>query len=346
MLHVYTTDQDFYSLFFLGGVGHCRSYFWIALNFKHIFRKSILVWPIWGYLELVLIPLSGPLSPCVPHVTPPPQPSCWETWPASSSTHRPGRSCPAVSLVPHPAPVPSTWGSHRACAVKRSAWGENWDRCLKETGGENDKFQDLFDPSVFPWFPLISMICLAVCVRSSLIPSDYDYFICRERLKNHAGYPWNVTAVAVPAWKLLEGPAWLQADTSAPIHDLTDVVGSIAATWCASSPLCAWFGRQTTRNFRSCRKRGIFGRRTSTKVSWKKDLAGLAKKFDDMVGSQQILDSVDRDGSNLSASLTFCLQMPAETASGTCDTAAHSEDGWIFHEAMGHLDWMPGLMWP
>ena len=52
---------------------------------------------------------------------------------------------------------------------------------------------------------MISMICLAVCVRSSLIPSDYDYFICRERLKNHAGYPWNVTAVAVPAWKLLEG---------------------------------------------------------------------------------------------------------------------------------------------
>ena len=139
------------------------------------------------------------------------------------------------------------------------------------------------------------------------------------------------------------GPAWLQADTSAPIHDLTDVVGSIAATWCASSPLCAWFGRQTTRNFRSCRKRGIFGRRTSTKVSWKKDLAGLAKKFENMVGSQQILDSVDRDGSNLSASLTFCLQMPAETASGTCDTPAHSEDGWIFHEAMGHLDWMPGL---
>ena len=91
-------------------------------------------------------------------------------------------------------------------------------------------------------------------------------------------------------------------------------------------------------------QRGILGRRTSAKVSWKKDLAGLAKKSDDMVGSQQILDSVDRDGSNLSASLTFCLQMPAEIASGTCDTPAHSEDGWIFYEAMGHLDGMLGLM--
>ena len=38
------------------------------------------------------------------------------------------------------------------------------------------------------------------------------------------------------------------------------------------------------------------------------------------------------------------LQMPAEIASGTCDTPAHSEDGWIFYEAMGHLDGMLGLM--
>ena len=49
---------------------------------------------------------------------------------------------------------------------------------------------------------------------------------------------------------------------------------------------------------RAVRKfRGIFGRRTSTKVSWKKDLAGLAKKSDDMVGSQQILDSIGQESS-------------------------------------------------
>ena len=154
-------------------------------------------------------------------------------------------------------------------------------------------------------------------------------------------YSRNLTGV--PTWKLLEGRPDCKLIPQLPSMTLQMWLARLLQHGAQAGPLCVWFGRQTTRNTRSCPKRGIFGRRTSTKVSWKKDLAGLAKKFDDMVGSQQILDSVDRDGSNLSASLTFCLQMPAETASGTCDTPAHSEDGWIFHEAMGHLDWMPGL---